>query len=313
LSEKVLILTGPTASGKTALAVALAKAYGGEIVSADSMQIYKGLDITTAKPTPAELEAVPHHLIGVISPTVSFSVADYIPLAKAAIADILSRGKTPIITGGTGLYIKSLRDGINFSKDGTDFCVRRRLQSELDSHGNKALWERLSSLDPESAGKIHPQNAIRVIRALEIIETTGKKFSDYRKEAVKGSSDADFIGCYLDYDNRNTLYSRINRRVDEMICNGMVAECKAAYESGEYTGTTVSQAIGYKELIPYLNGETSLKEATEQITQSTRRYAKRQLTWFRHDERLTPIIVPDDCNFDEIFIKINDFFSNYQR
>jgi tRNA dimethylallyltransferase len=314
LSEKVLILTGPTASGKTALAIALAKKYGGEIVSADSMQLYKGLDITTAKPAREELEAIPHHLIGVVEPTTSFSVADYIPLAKAAIADILSRGKTPIITGGTGLYIKSLRDGIDFSKaKGTsDSSIREQLQSELELQGNKALWDRLSALDPESAEKIHPQNAIRVIRALEIIEVTGKKFSEYRKEAAKGSSDYDFIGCYLDFENRDTLYSRINKRVDEMVKTGMIDECRSAFESGEYSGTTVSQAIGYKELIPYFNGEATLDAALEQIKQSTRRYAKRQLTWFRHDERLTPISIPDECNFDEIFTKIDDFFRKFK-
>jgi tRNA dimethylallyltransferase len=313
LSEKVLILTGPTASGKTALAIAIAEKYDGEIVSADSMQIYKGLDITTAKPTRGELEAIPHHLIGIVDPTTSFSVADYIPLAKVAIADIISRGKTPIMTGGTGLYIKSLRDGIDFSKEGADSYIRERLQSELETQGNKALWERLEALDPVSAEKIHPQNTVRVIRALEIIETTGKKFSDYRKDAAKGSSDYDFIGCYLNFENRDTLYSRINKRVDEMVENGMIAECKKALESGEYSDTTVSQAIGYKELIPYFNGETDLNTALEQIKQSTRRYAKRQLTWFRHDYKLTPIPVPDECNFDEIFIKINDFFIKFKR
>jgi tRNA dimethylallyltransferase len=279
------------------------------------MQIYKGLDITTAKPTAKELEAIPHHLIGVVEPTVSFSVADYIPLAKAAIADIVSRGKTPIITGGTGLYIKSLRDGIDFSKANgiSNTKIRERLQSELELQGNKALWERLSALDPESAEKIHPQNGVRVIRALEIIETTGKKFSEYRKEAAKGGSDYDYVGCYIDFDNRETLYRRINKRVDDMVQNGMIDECKKAFESDEYTGTTVSQAIGFKELIPYFNGETTLDAALEQIKQSSRRYAKRQLTWFRHDDRLTPISVPDGCKFDEIFIKIDGFFTNFQR
>jgi tRNA dimethylallyltransferase len=313
LSEKVYILTGPTASGKTSLAIALANAHEGEIVSADSMQVYKGLDITTAKPTQAELEAIPHHLIGIIDPTTSFSVAGFVPLAKAAIKDILSRGKTPIITGGTGLYISTLRDGIDFSENAVGFEIRERLNAELKKYGNKALWERLAALDPISAENIHPNNEIRLIRALEIIEATGKKFSDYRKDAAKGGSEYDYIGCYLEYENRETLYNRINKRVDEMVESGMIDECKSAFESGEYQNTTVSQAIGYKELIPYWHGKVSLQDALEQIKQSTRRYAKRQLTWFRHDEKLTRISIPDNSKFDEIFKNVDEFFENYRR
>jgi tRNA dimethylallyltransferase len=308
-NNRVLILTGPTASGKTALGIRLAKELDGEIVSADSMQIYKGLDITTAKPEKHELDAVPHHLIGVINPSESFSVANFIPLAQNALRDIISRKKLPIIVGGTGLYISALRDGINFDEKASDKNVRKRLENETKTLGNNALWERFRSLDPVSAEKIPPQNIVRVIRALEIMEITGETFSAYRKKSVKGNPEFSFKGCYLDFENRAVLYARINERVDKMLENGMLDECRAAFESGLYEKSTVSQAIGYKELIPYFNGETSLTEALEKIKQSTRRYAKRQLTWFRGDEKLTRIPVSDGDFTDIIYEKIHEFFS----
>jgi tRNA dimethylallyltransferase len=309
-NNRVLILTGPTASGKTALGIRLAKELDGEIISADSMQIYEGLDITTAKPEKHELEAVPHHLIGVINPTISFSVAAYVPLAVNALRDILSRKKLPIIVGGTGLYISALRDGIYFNENASDKSVRERLETEAKTLGNTALWERLRSLDPESAKKIPPQNILRVIRALEIMEITGDKFSDYRKKSVKGNPEFSFKGCYLDFENRSALYARINERVDKMLADGMEFECRAAFESGLYKNCTVSQAIGYKELIPYYSGEASLTQASEQIKQSTRRYAKRQLTWFRNDKNLTRIPIDDADSFDIIYRKVYDYFTS---
>jgi tRNA dimethylallyltransferase len=309
-NNRVLILTGPTASGKTALGIRLAKALDGEIISADSMQIYKGLDITTAKPEKHELEAVPHHLIGVIKPSESFSVAAYVKLAQHAVRDVLSRKKLPIIVGGTGLYISALRDGINFDENASDKNVRERLEIEAKTLGNNALWVRFNTLDPDSAAKIPPQNIIRVVRALEIMEITGEKFSDYRKNSVKGNPEFSFNCCYLEFENRSTLYARINERVEKMLENGMLDECRAAFESGQYKNSTVSQAIGYKELIPYFNGETNLTEASEKIKQSTRRYAKRQLTWFRNDEKLTRIAVSDLESTDIIYEKLYEFFTS---
>jgi tRNA dimethylallyltransferase len=308
--NRVLILTGPTASGKTALGIRIAKALDGEIISADSMQIYKGLDITTAKPEKHELEAIPHHLIGVIEPSESFSVAAYVKLAQHAVRDVLSRKKIPIIVGGTGLYISALRDGINFDENASDKCVRERLETEAKTLGNNALWKRFNNLDPDSAAKIPPQNIIRVVRALEIMEITGEMFSVYRKNSVKGNPEFSFKGCYLEFENRSTLYARINERVDKMLDNGMLDECRAAFESGFYENSTVSQAIGYKELIPYFNGETNLTEASEKIKQSTRRYAKRQLTWFRNDEKLTRIAVSDLESTDIVYEKLYEFFTS---
>jgi tRNA dimethylallyltransferase len=287
---------------------------------------------------------------------VNFSVADFVPLANTAIADIVSRGKQPIIVGGTGLYIKSLRDGIDFSTDSADHAVRERLLREADSinkegensvyfpnssvksnagtstnsihpHdsnalspdknpvplGNMVMWRRLLALDPESAALIPPQNITRVIRALEISETTGIPFSDYKRAQVRGNADYDFRGVFLDFADRAKLYDRINRRVDAMMKAGMVDECEKAYRSGTFTGTTVSQAIGYKELIPYFNGETDLQTVTETIKQSTRRYAKRQLTWFRHDNALFHVEIPNNDNLnnsaEKNFKIIYEFFS----
>jgi tRNA dimethylallyltransferase len=278
------------------------------------MQIYQGLDITTAKPTKAELEAIPHHLIGVISPDRAFSVADYVPLAERMIDDIVKRGKVPILAGGTGLYIKSLRDGIGFDSAARNDTVRERLTHEAQKSGDKAMWERLNNCDPESAKLIPPQNMVRIIRALEVFETTGIPFSSYRREAQKGNDKYYFRGIYLDFPDRLELYSRINDRVDNMIETGMVDECKAMYDTvtkQHMNLANISLAIGYKELIPYFNGETTLEAATETIKQSTRRYAKRQLTWFRHDEKLTRTEVNYNESADnkKNFNKIYEFFS----
>jgi tRNA dimethylallyltransferase len=279
----------------------------GEIVSADSMQIYKGLDITTAKPTPDELAAIPHHLVGVIDSGVSLSVADYVPLAQKCLDDIISRGKIPIIVGGTGLYISAIRDGIDFSVKSSDINVRRRLERDAEIHGKEYLWRRLNELDHESAEHIPPANIIRIIRALEIIETTGLTFSEYRKSCKKGNTRYNFSGAYIDFADRAVLYARINERVDRMLDLGMVEECKTAYDVG--IGGTLAQAIGYKELFPYFEGELSLGETVGRIKQSTRRYAKRQLTWFRHDDKLSRIEIAENDPSEKNFNKIYEFFS----
>lgn len=304
MSEKkipLLVVCGPTASGKTAAGIALAKEYSGEIVSADSMQIYKGLDIATAKPTKEETKGIPHHLISVIDMGESFSVADYTALAKQKISDIDKREKLPILVGGTGLYINSLIDNVNFDTADTDGSVRRRLEQEAAALGNEALHEQLRAVDPETAEIVPSQNIVRIIRALEIYELTGLKFGDYKK--MNRGKDSPFNVCMigLNFRDRGRLYERIDRRVTLMKEDGMVEECFRVYEN-EKLGTAC-QAIGYKELIPYFEGTADLESCLDKIRQSSRRYAKRQLTWFRRDERINWIYLDEIYNFDE-FIEI---------
>ena len=297
----LLVVCGPTASGKTAAGAALAKEYGGEVVSADSMQIYKGLDIATAKPTEEETNGIPHHLISIVDMGESFSVADYTALAKRKISEIAERGKLPVLVGGTGLYINSLIDNVNFDTAETDGAVRRRLEQEAAALGNEAMHERLRAVDPETAEAVPSQNTVRVIRALEIYELTGQKFGDFKK--MNRGKDSPYNVCMigLNFRDRGRLYERIDRRVTLMTENGMVEECKRVYDS-EKLGTAC-QAIGYKELIPYFEGTADLESCLDKIRQSSRRYAKRQLTWFRRDERINWIYLDEIYNFDE-FIEI---------
>lgn len=297
----LIVIAGPTASGKTALGIALAKEYGGEVVSADSMQIYKGMDIATAKPTAEETEGVPHHLISIADMDSQFSVADYVRLAKEKIADIYSRGKFPILVGGTGLYINSLIDNVNFDNAdtvGSDGRVRKRLAEEAERLGGEIMHRRLAEVDPETAENVPPQNIIRIVRALEIYELTGMKFSDYKRSNAGKGSDYQLCMIGLNYRDRDVLYNRINKRVGIMAENGMVEECRAVYEN-ERLGTAC-QAIGYKELIPYFRGEADLEDCLDKIRLGSRRYAKRQLTWFRRDYRINWIYLDDFNNFDEI-------------
>ena len=298
--EKIplLVIAGPTASGKTALGVALAEEYGGEVVSADSMQIYKGLDIATAKPTAEEMRGIPHHLISVVDIGASFSTADYVRLAKGKISEISARGKLPILVGGTGLYISSLIDNINFDNAETDGSIRQRLNEEAERFGNEALHRRLAEIDPETAKAVPPQNIVRVIRALEVYELTGTKFSEYKKANRGDNSDYNVCMIGLNFHDRDKLYQRINDRVTVMAENGMIEECRAVYEN-ERLGTAC-QAIGYKELIPYFCGEDTIESCLDKIRQSSRRYAKRQLTWFRRDYRFNWIYMDEFYNLYEI-------------
>lgn len=299
--QPLLVVVGPTASGKTAAGIALAKEYGGEIVSADSMQIYKGLDIATAKPTAEETEGIPHHLISEIDMGVSFSVADYTALAKQKIAEIAERGKLPILVGGTGLYINSLIDNVNFDTAETDGSVRKRLELEAEALGNEAMHERLRNIDSETAAAVPSRNIVRIIRALEVYELTGMTFGDYKRMNMGKDSPYSVCMIGLNFRDRSRLYDRIDRRVTLMAENGMVEECRRVYEN-EKLGT-VCQAIGYKELIPYFEKSSDLESCLDKIRQSSRRYAKRQLTWFRRDERINWIYLDEIYNFDE-FIEI---------
>ncbi len=294
----VLAVVGPTASGKTALAVSLAKAYGGEVVSADSMQIYKGMSIATAKPTEEEMEGVPHHLLDFLDLDTAFSVADYVDLAGKAIRDIHSRGKLPVIAGGTGLYVSSLLDNIVFTESETNHSLREELTAFAEEQGREALHKRLADLDPEAAKQIHPNNVVRVVRALEVCLETGEKFSVQKEKARM--NDSPYKACIigLDYADRGVLYDRINRRVDLMTDAGLVEEARAVWQSG--SGRTAANAIGYKELVPYFEGAASLEECIEEIKLQTRHYAKRQLTWFRRNRQINWIILDEFNNKEKI-------------
>ena len=281
----LIVVAGPTASGKTSLAIGLAKLVGGEIVSADSMQIYKYMDIGSAKPTEDERKQVKHHLIDFVEPDEEFSVADYTEAAHEVIRDILSRHKLPVMCGGTGLYINSVVDDVTFGETETDYALREELADYAKTHGNEAVLEMLKEIDPISAARLHPNNLRRIIRAIEFYRLTGKTISAHQEMTKQHEGRYAPIMFCIDYD-RQILYDRINKRVDIMLEEGLLDEVKGLMERGYTTALNSMKAIGYKELIAYFNGGTSLDEAVELIKQSSRRYAKRQLTWFRRDKRI---------------------------
>ena len=281
-----LAITGPTASGKTALSLALAEKLGCEIISLDSMQIYKRMDIGTAKATEEERARVPHHMIDFLEPDVSYSAEDYRADAMRVLRDIESRGKLPLFVGGTGLYMDTIIRGSEISSPpSSDELKERLLASAVTDEEREALWQRLNEIDPESAEKTHKNNVRRVVRALEIYELTGKTKTYFDKLSKSSAPDVKVGMITLDFHNRDNLYSRVDLRVDQMLEEGLLDEVKILYSEGLLDkGTTAAQAIGYKEFISYLEGECTLDEAADQLKLSTRRYAKRQLTWFRHNE-----------------------------
>ncbi len=277
----LLAIVGPTACGKSQLAVELAKALGGEILSCDSMQIYKRMNVGTAKPMPSEMGGIPHHLLDFADPHKPFSCADYVEAARRQIAHCTERGVLPILCGGTGLYLDRLLGGGCEEESEPNEILREELRRFAEQNGNHALHERLRAVDPESAEAIHENNVHRVIRALEIFETTGipKSEWDRRSKTAEAAYDATVIG--LRYTNRELLYARIQDRVDVMLANGLLEETEMLMREGVFeTNATAAQAIGYKELLSYLHGEESLGDAVERLKTATRRYAKRQMTWF---------------------------------
>ena len=296
---KLPIVVGPTASGKTKLGVELAKQNNGEVVSCDSMQIYKGMDIATAKPTAEEMQGVPHHLISIIEPDIRFSVADYKVLADKTILDINSRGKMPIMVGGTGLYADTVADNITLSETKTDFALRERLQNIAKTEGNAYMHSWLEKIDKETADELHENNLGRVIRAIEIYEQTGIPMSIHKKNSRLIDSPYEPIYIGLDFEDREVLYNRINLRVDEMVKMGLLEEASKAYKNHNDSSTS-AQAIGYKELIPYFEGTATFEECIETIKLKTRQYAKRQLTWFRRNNRINRIFVDKCDNFKNI-------------
>jgi len=277
---RVVVVTGPTASGKTAAAVSVCLRLGGEVVSADSMQVYRGMDIGTAKPTNEERKGIPHHLIDVVDPVLPFSVADYVALARPALRAILSRGATPVVCGGTGQYISALVDGLEFHSAPPDLAVRARLLEAVEHLGNPAMLERLAAVDPEAAARLHPNDRKRILRALEVFETSGETLTEMNRRSRSLPKQFDFRTFVLDPD-RETLYRRCDARVDRMVDQGLLDEVRRLEGRGVPRSAIAMQAIGYKEMAAHLDGECTLAEAVASVKQATRNYAKRQFTWFR--------------------------------
>lgn len=315
IKPPILAIVGPTASGKTGLSVELAKRLGGEIVSCDSMQLYRYMNIGTAKPTEAEKRGIPHHLMDLVDPTDprGYSCADYAKDATAAANDILSRGKLPVFCGGTGLYLDAFLRGGSFEVTDVDPGLRRELTEYAETHGAEALHAMLRALDPEAAEAIHPNNVKRVVRAIEICRTTGctKSELDRRSREVESPYNALVLG--LQYRDRSILYDRIGRRVDIMLADGLVEETKKLRDMGVFeTCPTAAQAIGYKELFPYLDGHATLEEVTEDLKTATRHYAKRQMTWFSAKPYVTWLDMDGEAgikDFEDIVNNAEKLFS----
>lgn len=302
LMEKIPIIAvvGPTASGKTSLGIQIAKRFDGEVVSADSMQIYRGMDIATAKPDVSEQDGIVHHLIDFLDPSVSFSVADYTVLAHQAIADIHARGKLPILVGGTGLYVDSVLNDIVFTEIKTDPQLRESLHQFAKEQGNAALLERLRGVDPQSAARLHENNVGRIVRAIEVYELTGITMTEQQKRSREKPSRYRTLKFGLNYRDRSVLYDRIDRRVDLMMEQGLLEEAQSVLASPMKTAV---QAIGYKELGPYLEGKAPLDECIVKLKQSTRHYAKRQLTWFLRDPQIC-WLYPDEEEMPDLIKKV---------
>lgn len=283
MGEPLLVIVGPTAVGKTELSIQLAKQYNGEIVSGDSMQIYRGLDIGTAKVTEEEKQGIPHYMIDIKDPEESFSVSEFQREARKAIHFIHKKKKLPILVGGTGLYIQAITHDYQFTTIGSNEAFREEMEQFATKYGNEALHEKLKQLDPESYASIHPNNVRRVIRALEVIEQTGKPFSHFQSKENKLVYDAIFIGLTME---REVLYEQINQRIDEMIVNGLMSEAYKLYKK-KIRSSQAAQAIGYKELFLYFDGVLSKEEAIALLKRNSRRYAKRQLTWFKNKLNMT--------------------------
>lgn len=288
MKQPLIVLTGPTAAGKTSLSVSLAERINGEIISADSMQVYKKMDIGTAKIRKEEMRGIPHHLIDVLDPAEEFNVVRFQGMAKEALAGIYERGKIPLVVGGTGFYIQGLLYDIDFTREEQDKSYRERLQKKAEEEGAGAVHQMLEKVDSVSAGKIHPNNVKRVIRALEFYHLNGRPISEHNEEEARKKSPYQSAYFVLNQD-RQTLYERINRRVDLMMEEGLIGEVKSLVEEGYGRNLVSMQGIGYKEVFDYLEGEISLEETTERIKKDTRHFAKRQLTWFGREKEVIMI------------------------
>ena len=279
--HSVVAVVGPTATGKTALGVTLAKHFSGEVISCDSMQIYEGLDIGTAKVTPEETCGIPHHGVDILTPDRSFSVADFTAMAGKLEQEISARGNLPILVGGTGLYVQSFLYGVRFTEEKAPVGLREQLAAELAEKGGAAMYDELKQADPEAAAAIHPNNLVRVLRALEHYRATGKKLSEQRADSLPPERPYRSLVLGLDFPDRAELYRRIDRRVDKMLEAGLLKEAQVVWQN-RLCFRTAAQAIGYKEFFPYFEGTAALDRCTDKLKQASRNYAKRQLTWFRH-------------------------------
>ena len=305
----LIAVIGPTASGKTGLAVRIAKKFGGEVVSADSMQIYSELTIGTAKPTEKEMDGIKHHLIGHKSVDDDYSVVNYVEEAKKAIRDIYSRGKVPVLCGGTGLYVDSLLSNTEFSEIKSDAKVREELFDYIEKNGNEALFEKLKEIDPETAAKTHANNLLRVVRAMEVYYVTGKTMSEHQKGSHPKPSEYEV--CYIgtNFADRDKLYARIEQRIDEMLNEGVEEEARFLFEHDGVC--TAAQAIGYKEFYPYFKKEMSMEEAVSVLKKETRHYAKRQLTWFRRNSSINWLCWDEFSSKEELYNKAFEIIEDF--
>ena len=299
----LIVLAGPTAVGKTDLSISLAKAIGGEIISADSMAVYKYMDIGSAKITPDEMEGVPHYLIDQYDPSEEFHVVEFQRAAKEAMHEIVSHGHIPVLAGGTGFYIQALLRDIDFTETAGDMAYRQMLESRILSEGPEALHAELAAVDPESAAEIHANNSKRVIRALEYFHFTGEKISDHNKKERERRSPYNYLYLVLNRD-RGELYRRIDRRVDLMMERGLLEEVKRLREMGYHRGMVSMQGLGYKEILEYLEGESSLEEAVYKIKRDTRHFAKRQLTWFKREKDVVWLNMEEYSGTEELLSHI---------
>ena len=298
--DKIVCVVGPTASGKTALSVALAKALNGEVSSADSMQLYRGMDVGTAKVTPEEMDGIPHHMIDVAEPWESFSAARYVEMADPLLQDILRRGKTAIIAGGTGLYVDALMAGRTFAPY-PETGRRQALEQEAEAQGMEHMLSRLKAVDPDSAARLHLADRKRIIRALEVYEETGKTITEHNLETQAVPDKYQPVWLGLTYEPRQLLYDRIDLRVDNMLEQGLLEEIRSLLDHGIPRQCTAMQAIGYKEFLPVLDGSEQLETAVEQVKQGSRRYAKRQLTWFRRNPKIHWILQNRETTGSDVF------------
>ncbi|MDY4443138.1 MAG: tRNA (adenosine(37)-N6)-dimethylallyltransferase MiaA [Butyricicoccus sp.] len=308
MKQKLICIAGPTASGKTALSIALAKLLDTEIISSDSMQLYRGMDIGTAKPDMAERDGVVHHMFDVAEAGETFSVARYQQMADACAQEILSRGRIPIVCGGTGLYLDALIDGSTFSGDETNLEAREKYNAIAREQGAHALHEMLRKVDPESAERIHENNVKRVVRALEVYEQTGMTIGEMNARNKRPEPKYDAILFALCPTERQTLYDRIDRRVDQMVELGLLEEARRLLEQGRLIGTA-GQAIGYKELVPYLQGQATLSDCLDTLKRASRNYAKRQLTWLRRDGRVNWIYYNSAEEFPAILQQVTEILT----
>ena len=311
MPPKILVINGPTASGKTRLAVELALAHNGEVVSADSMQIYRRMDIGTAKPTKEETRGVPHHMIDVAEPDEDFSVARYVEMAAACVDDILSRGKLPIVAGGTGLYIDSLLSGRTFAAFQPESPLRGELEGRLAREGGEALLAELSKVDPDTAARLHPNDSKRIVRALEIWLTTGKTMTEHNAATLAIPPRYDALTLTLAFERREDMWARIDRRVDVMMADGLVAEVEGLLASGLPDSCTAMQAIGYKEMAAALRGDGDVRLAAEEIKLRSRQYAKRQLTWFRRNGAARWLFWGEDPDFEKALHTSTEYMEEF--